>query len=146
VTEHGVAVREVAMDKREKPRGRDGSRGGKEIGPDKAALDALDVRLRAARERASEPPSSAPRLGGGGAGVRVALDVVGVAVGAGLGIMLDRWLGTQPWFLLGLFVLGAAAGFRNVLRFAESQARDAGTAQGKPAAASKTDEAPPPKG
>ncbi|MSO70600.1 MAG: AtpZ/AtpI family protein [Alphaproteobacteria bacterium] len=106
---------------------------------DKAGLEELDARLRAARERSSQPARDAAQPGGGGAGVRIGLEmVVGVAVGAGLGVMLDRWLGTQPWFLLGLFVLGAAAGFRNVMLFVERQSRES------KAAAKKTDGAPPP--
>ena len=49
------------------------------------------------------------------AGLGVTL-AVATAIGAGLGIVADRWLGTAPWGLvLGLF-LGVAAGFRQVLR------------------------------
>lgn len=40
--------------------------------------------------------------------------VSGVAVGCGLGWLLDWLLGTKPWLLLVFFVLGVAAGFRNV--------------------------------
>ena len=40
--------------------------------------------------------------------------VSGVAVGCALGWLLDWLLGTRPWLLLLFFVLGAAAGFRNV--------------------------------
>ena len=38
---------------------------------------------------------------------------------AGLGIVLDRWLGTTPWLLIVFFVLGCAAGFLNVYRTAQ---------------------------
>jgi ATP synthase protein I len=40
--------------------------------------------------------------------------VSGVAVGCGLGWLLDLLLGTRPWLLLVFLVLGVAAGFRNV--------------------------------
>ena len=40
--------------------------------------------------------------------------ISGVAVGCGLGWLLDRLLGTRPWLLLLFFALGVAAGFRNV--------------------------------
>lgn len=33
-----------------------------------------------------------------------------------LGWLVDRWLGTQPWFLVGGIVLGAAAGFYQFVR------------------------------
>jgi ATP synthase protein I len=39
-------------------------------------------------------------------------------VGAGLGWLLDHWLHTAPIFIVVMFVLGAAAGIRNVLRAA----------------------------
>jgi len=42
--------------------------------------------------------------------------VSGVAVGAFIGYFLDRWLGTFPWLFILFFFLGAAAGFRNLLR------------------------------
>ena len=39
-----------------------------------------------------------------------------VAVMTGLGWMLDRWLGTAPWFLVVGLVLGAIAGFYQFVR------------------------------
>jgi ATP synthase protein I len=39
-----------------------------------------------------------------------------VAVFSGLGWLLDRWLGTAPWFLAGGVVVGAAAGFFEFIR------------------------------
>ena len=41
---------------------------------------------------------------------------VSVAAFSGLGWMLDRWLGTAPWFLVGGVVLGAIAGFAQFIR------------------------------
>ncbi len=50
-------------------------------------------------------------------GMRPAVElVVAIAVGVGIGLLLDRWLGTAPWLFLVFFVLGAAAGFLNVYR------------------------------
>ena len=42
--------------------------------------------------------------------------VAGVAVGAGLGWMIDRFAGTSPWGLVVFLLLGFAAGVLNVLR------------------------------
>lgn len=41
---------------------------------------------------------------------------VSVIVFSGVGWLLDRWLGTAPWFLAGGLVLGAAAGFFEFIR------------------------------
>lgn len=39
-----------------------------------------------------------------------------ITIGAGLGVLLDRWLGTKPWlFFLGFFV-GVAAAVVTLLR------------------------------
>ena len=43
---------------------------------------------------------------------------VAVAVGAGLGWLLDHFLHTAPIFIVVMFLLGAAAGIRNVMRAA----------------------------
>ena len=37
-------------------------------------------------------------------------------VGTGIGLLLDHWLGTTPWFMLLFFVLGSVAGIMNVYR------------------------------
>ena len=83
------------------------------------ALQDLDARLR--RLKAQEHPperagSSASRSGYGFA-MRLGVEIVAaLIVGAGIGILLDQWLGTGPWLLIAFFVLGAAAGMMNVYR------------------------------
>ena len=39
-------------------------------------------------------------------------------VGAGIGWLLDRWLGISPWGLIVFLLLGFAAGVLNVMRSA----------------------------
>jgi ATP synthase protein I len=57
------------------------------------------------------------RASGLSLGLRIGLElVVAVAVGAGLGYLVDRWLGTRPWGMVGCFFLGVAAGMANVYR------------------------------
>lgn len=41
---------------------------------------------------------------------------IAVAIGVAFGMWLDQRLGTTPWLMLLLLVLGLVAGFRNVLR------------------------------
>jgi ATP synthase protein I len=107
----------------------DGTRGRGENGsrpPDEAALSArlqrLDERLRqsgagrpteGAGARQGADPSAMAR------GFRLSTELVaGVLVGAGLGWLLDRWLGISPWGLIVFLLLGFAAGVLNVMRAA----------------------------
>jgi ATP synthase protein I len=39
-----------------------------------------------------------------------------IAVGLFFGYVLDRWLGTHPWFLLTLTVLGVVSGLLSLFR------------------------------
>lgn len=84
----------------------------------KKPLDTLDERIRAARG-AAQPEGSAPQAAGLGAGLKIATEfVAAVMVGVGLGWLLDAWLETRPAFLLVFFVIGVAAGFVNIIRYA----------------------------
>jgi ATP synthase protein I len=44
--------------------------------------------------------------------------VLAIVLGAWFGYLLDKWLGTGPWFFLFFFVLGMVAGIINVYRTA----------------------------
>jgi ATP synthase protein I len=44
--------------------------------------------------------------------------VLAVGLGAWVGLLIDRWLGTSPWFFLVFFAFGLAAGVINVYRTA----------------------------
>ena len=57
---------------------------------------------------------------------------VSVAIGLLVGYYMDKWLGTEPWLMLGWLLLGLVAGFRGVFRAvaraeraAEQDAREA---------------------
>lgn len=39
-----------------------------------------------------------------------------IAVGYGLGYLLDRWLGTGPWLAVSLSIAGTVAAFINLFR------------------------------
>ena len=80
-----------------------------------ARLAAARGRRDAGRETTSDV--AARNTGQLGLGFRIAVDLLaGVTVGVGMGLVLDRWLGTSPWFLLVFLILGFAAGMTNMLR------------------------------
>jgi ATP synthase protein I len=93
--------------------------------PDEDA--ALSARLQRLSERLaktscpSETVSGSPQAEASGfaRGFRLSTEMVaGVLVGSGLGWLIDRWLGTTPWGLILLLLLGFAAGVLNVMRAA----------------------------
>ena len=82
----------------------------------------LDERLRQARQRISPAveAASAETVADNaltGAAFRMGTELVAaLAVGVGAGFLIDHWLGTRPWGLIIMFMLGAAAGVMNVYR------------------------------
>ena len=96
-----------------------GEPAGESVGDER---DGFERRLREARARRGldKPAGSS---GGGlptgswGIGFRAGVEVVSaLVVGVVIGLLLDRWLGTTPWGLIGMFFLGAGAGIVNVYR------------------------------
>lgn len=94
--------------------------------PNKARLEALSARLKEAR--AGQDKGRADDAQGNKAmsyGLRMGVELVAaVLVGAGMGWLLDRWLGTSPWLLILFFLIGIAAGFRNIQRASEQMAQE----------------------
>jgi ATP synthase protein I len=89
---------------------------------EEAALSARLKRLGDRLNQVSRPaePESAARqstdFSGFARGFRLSSELVaGVAVGALIGWLIDRWLGISPWGLMFYLLLGFAAGFFNVL-------------------------------
>ncbi|MEE8189490.1 MAG: AtpZ/AtpI family protein [Kiloniellales bacterium] len=82
--------------------------------------DDLDTRLRTAQAKQSELKDGTGRVSrtsGLGFALRIGTELVaGVAVGTGIGLLLDSWLDTGPLFMILLFFLGAGAGMLNVYR------------------------------
>jgi ATP synthase protein I len=90
------------------------------------SLDELGERLRRAQEihRPSQP--SQPQSRQFGVAYRVLVEMLaGVLVGGGLGWLLDQWLGTRPWLLVAMIVLGFAAGMSNAYRVTRQYAAQA---------------------
>ncbi len=50
--------------------------------------------------------------------------VAAIIVGLGIGYFLDGWLGTRPWIMLVMLLVGFAAGVLNVTRAASQMNRD----------------------
>src|SRR6201996_2562472 len=104
--------------------GENGDRGKQQT--NEAALSARLQRLNEglARNRAGRPSDSpeadrAATASGYARGFRLSSELVaGVVVGAGIGWLLDRWLGISPWGLIVFLLLGFAAGVLNVMRTA----------------------------
>ena len=103
-----------------------------------ARLQRLNEGLGQARN-ASHPSDSsgaqrAATASGYAKGFRLSSELVaGVVVGAGIGWLIDRWLGVSPWGLVVFLLLGFAAGVLNVMRSAgliAGPALDEGTRQG----------------
>ena len=102
-----------------------GPRGSNLSPEEKAAFErriaGLDKRLGDVKSRdeaeikASRDRRSANR--GMAYGLRMASELVAaVLVGALIGYGLDHWLGTTPWLFMVMFLVGFAAGVRNVMR------------------------------
>jgi len=89
-----------------------------------ARLQRLNEGLGHARNQAGRPSEApgadrATTASGYARGFRLSSELVaGVAVGAGLGWLIDRWLGISPWGLIVFLLLGFAAGVLNVMRSA----------------------------
>jgi len=104
-----------------------------------ARLQRLNEGLGQARDTAGHPSDSsgaqrAATASGYAKGFRLSSELVaGVLVGAGIGWLLDRWLGVSPWGLIVFLLLGFAAGVLNLMRSAgliAGPAFDEGTRQG----------------
>ncbi len=86
-------------------------------GPSKEDCDA---RLRAAQAKQAKReggPTPGSRGSGLGFAFRIGTELVaGVVMGVAIGLGLDYWLDSRPWFMIVFFFLGAGAGMLNVYR------------------------------
>ena len=92
-----------------------------------ARIDALEARLKAARER--EDQRNRPQVKGADAnyrsGNRVLADLLGgIFGGFVIGWVIDRFAGTAPWGLLVMLFLGIIVAFRNIIRAANTRPDD----------------------
>jgi ATP synthase protein I len=94
----------------------------------RARLDKLtsDLRGRAPPPLQQSPqaprPAPASAMSGMSLGLQAGSEFVSaVVVGAGIGWVLDKGLGTKPAFLIVFFLIGVAAGVWNVIRLTSPQ-------------------------
>ncbi len=96
----------------------------------------FDTRLRRARGNDGNVGlGGAPvdNQNGKGIAFRIGTEiVVAVAVGGGIGFLIDSGLDTKPWFLIVFLLLGNAAGLWNVFRITRNQGYAAGFESSKP--------------
>lgn len=94
-------------------------------GPDHSTSEAtsdLASRIAFAKQSRAVGDDRAPANGSGdmsglGRGMRIGTEfIAAILVGAGLGYLIDLGLGTSPWGMLILLLIGFAAGILNVIR------------------------------
>jgi ATP synthase protein I len=102
-------------------------------GPDRARLDALDARIRAAQDaRRPQRSRAAGDMSSAALAWRMVTElVIGVLLGAGIGWGIDGAAGTMPLFLLIFGMLGFAAGVRTMMRSAAEVTRRGAAADAK---------------
>lgn len=82
-------------------------------------LEAAIAARRAADDAKVKPSAGSRDMAGFGQAMKLSSEfVAGVAVGAGMGWLIDRLAGTSPWGLIIFLLLGFCAGVLNVLRAA----------------------------
>lgn len=86
-------------------------------------LDELDKRVSAALAKRASSKTGGEGQGGANSGpgiaARIGVEMVSaLVIGVLIGVSLDKWLNTAPWFLIAFLFMGAAAGFLNVYRTA----------------------------
>lgn len=108
-------------------------------------LDKLDEQLRDAQARrpaGDKNARGAERGSGLSLAFRIGTELVAaLIVGVGIGLLLDNWLDTAPWFFLLFFLLGSAAGILNVFRVMQGYGYAAGYRKdGEPGGSDEKDE------
>ena len=82
-------------------------------------LNSLKKKIQEAKEKIEEPVVEAPKPLG--KIMKVVVEIVAaMAVGLGIGILIDNYFDTRPFFIIIFFLLGSAAGIINVFRVAKS--------------------------
>jgi ATP synthase protein I len=97
--------------------------------PNDKALRSLDARLDAFEaKKAAEQPVRAEHEKSSQDGYRLLADLIGgVLVGLGFGWLLDHFVGTQPWGMVGGLLIGMGLAIFSVVRKATKMSAQAST-------------------
>jgi ATP synthase protein I len=88
----------------------------------KARSSGLGQKLEAAKGRHAPPKDGAAQGTAMAKAMRLSTELIGgIVVGGAIGYFLDKWLGTEPWLFILMFMLGSAAGIMNVVRTASKE-------------------------
>jgi ATP synthase protein I len=95
--------------------------------PNDKALESLDARLDAFEARkAAEKPAKAESEKANQDGYRLLADLIGgVLVGLGFGWLLDRYVHTSPWGMVGGLLIGLGLSIFSVVRKATKMSAQA---------------------
>ena len=79
-------------------------------------LRELKDRIETAKS-SNTPNTKKNKESGAGFGFKISTEIIAsLVVGVGIGLIVDKYLGTKPFGLIIFFIFGALAGFLNVYR------------------------------
>ena len=83
---------------------------------DEDKLRELKDRIETAKS-SNTPNTKKNKQSGAGFGFKISTEIIAaLVVGVGIGLIVDKYLGTKPFGLIIFFIFGAIAGFLNVYR------------------------------
>ena len=83
---------------------------------DEEKLQELKERIQSAKAT-NKIQQKRKKESGAGFGFKISTEIIAaLVVGVGIGLIVDKYLGTKPFGLIIFFIFGALAGFLNVYR------------------------------
>ena len=83
---------------------------------DEEKLQKLKERIQTAKS-INKSQQKTKKESGAGFGFKISTEIIAaLVVGVGIGLIVDKYLGTKPFGLIIFFIFGALAGFLNVYR------------------------------
>ena len=83
---------------------------------DDEKLQELKERIQTAKSTSTNKQNT-KKESGAGFGFKISTEIIAaLVVGVGIGLIVDKYLGTKPFGLIIFFIFGALAGFLNIYR------------------------------